>query len=138
MALSGNRPESSFLQSDADVNAFVPTMVLATRLSSRRPRASTPNLPPSCAVPRKGTKFAFPFLEVVQGHSPSTLGGERGGPLHSRLARCGVVASVLPGARRASRSTRPGLLSMTAIDLCCSARPEMRSTTVARLSRFTL
>jgi len=38
----------------------------------------------------------------------------------------------------AVRSTRPGLLSMTAIGRCCSTRPEMRSTTVAALSRFTL
>src|SRR5262249_14631623 len=44
-------------------------MALATRLSSRRPRASMANLPPSCAVPRKGIKFAFPFLEVAQGSS---------------------------------------------------------------------
>ena len=38
-------------------------------------RSSTPNLPPSCAAPKKGIKFAFSFLELAPPPQSSTLAG---------------------------------------------------------------
>src|SRR5262249_44052891 len=76
--------------------SFQSTRASATRLSSRLPRASTPNLRPSCAAPRKGIKFAFSFLEVVPAAVQHISGR---GTISTALSRVSICTLRYPASR---------------------------------------